>query len=333
MAQQSAMPTAAQLQQLLDGKNNGAFAISPRGQSFESISRPQPADSKIVAFGTGLSGEQCEALLRALLSDVECSVCCYGFKPLEQLSSALVIEGIDYSPELKAKCLHLSEELEVEITAVRYAPKLDEPGVLLMDMDSTAIEIECIDEIAMLAGVGEQVAMVTKRAMQGELDFAQSLHERVAALAGADERILEQVASDMPLMPGLEALVALLKSKGWVVAIASGGFTYFTNNLQKRLGLSATYANVLEVVDGKLTGKVLGDIVDAQIKAQVVTQLAKVYDIDPKQTVAIGDGANDLLMLDKASLGVAFHAKPVVREKAQSAVNQGSLAQLLYLLR
>ena len=209
---------------------------------------------------------------------------------------------------------------------------LQQPGVLVMDMDSTAIQIECIDEIAKLAGVGEQVAAVTARAMNGELDFAQSLRQRVATLKDAPDSILKQVLDAVPLMPGLEALVAFLQQHQWQVVIASGGFTYFTEALKQRLELTATFANQLEIIDGKLTGQVLGAVVDAQTKADVVQQIASQYHIPASQTVAIGDGANDLPMLAVAALGVAFHAKPKVQAQAKAAIRQGSLLQLLYLL-
>lgn len=208
---------------------------------------------------------------------------------------------------------------------------LDQPGLLVMDMDSTAITIECIDEIAKLAGVGAEVAAVTARAMNGELDFAQSLRQRVAALADAPEAVLQQVLATLPLMPGLEALVSTLQQQQWQVAIASGGFTYFTDALQQRLQLTATVANQLEIINGKLTGQVVGAVVDAGRKAAVVQQLAAEYGIAQRQTVAIGDGANDLPMLKTAALGVAFHAKPLVQAQAKAAIRQGSLLQLLYL--
>jgi phosphoserine phosphatase len=218
-----------------------------------------------------------------------------------------------------------------ELVYLPAAVYLDQPGLLVMDMDSTAITIECIDEIAKLAGVGAEVAAVTARAMNGELDFAQSLRQRVAALADAPEAVLQQVLAVLPLMPGLEALVSSLQQRKWQVAIASGGFTYFTDALQQRLQLTATFANQLDIVDGKLTGQVLGAVVDAERKASVVQQLAAEYGIAKCQTVAIGDGANDLPMLKTAALGVAFHAKPLVQAQAKATIRQGSLLQLLYL--
>ncbi|GAA0366390.1 hypothetical protein GCM10009092_33420 [Bowmanella denitrificans] len=227
----------------------------------------------------------------------------------------------------------LALSLQIEMNLLASAPTLTKPGLLVMDMDSTVIQMECIDEIALLAGVGEQVAEVTELAMQGKLDFAQSLTERVGCLAGADAQILRQVRDRLPLMPGLERLVRVLKSKGWKIAIASGGFTFFADYLQHRLGLDAAVSNQLEVVDGKLTGKVQGGIVDARVKAQTLTDLARQFGIAPEQTIAMGDGANDLVMMDAAGLGVAYKAKPLVLEKADAAIRFGGLDELLYLLR
>ncbi|WP_333607390.1 phosphoserine phosphatase SerB [Arsukibacterium sp.] len=255
------------------------------------------------------------------------------YKPHAELAAGWLIElpqALDDIAQHQLKTLAAS--FSGELVYLDAAPSLTEPGLLVMDMDSTAIQIECIDEIAKLAGVGEQVTAVTARAMNGELDFAQSLIQRVATLAGAPESVLQQVLSALPLMSGLPQLVQHLQDHQWQVAIASGGFTYFTEALKQQLALTATFANQLQIIDGKLTGKVLGEIVDANTKASVVQQLASQYKIKPEQTVAIGDGANDLPMLAKATLGVAFHAKPKVQGAAKAAIRQGSLLQLLYLL-
>lgn len=222
--------------------------------------------------------------------------------------------------------------LKLDYASLNDMPDLSRPGLIVMDMDSTAIQIECIDEIAKLAGVGEMVAEVTERAMQGELDFEQSLRQRVGALKGANESILEEVRSTLPLMPELEVLVETLKTYGWKMAIASGGFTYFSDYLQDTLDLDHAQSNTLEIVDGILTGKVLGDVVSAQTKAEILQQLAEQYDIDPYNTIAVGDGANDLVMMASAGLGVAYHAKPKVEQVAQTAVRYAGLGGILCIL-
>ena len=221
----------------------------------------------------------------------------------------------------------------IEGALIKNAPSLTTPGLLIMDMDSTTIEIECIDEIAKLAGVGEQVSEVTERAMQGELDFAESLRERVGTLKNAPESILAEVGNCLPLMPGLEVLVTELKKHNWRIAVASGGFTYFTEILKQQLNLDATQANVLEIVNGKLTGKVIGDITDAQVKADTLFRLADEFFTPQGQMVAMGDGANDLAMLAVADLGVAYKAKPVVLQQAQSSINFSGLDCLLHWLK
>jgi phosphoserine phosphatase len=221
---------------------------------------------------------------------------------------------------------------KIEAALMYDAPKLAIEGLLVMDMDSTTIEIECIDEIAELAGVGAEVSAVTELAMQGQLDFAQSLYQRVSTLKGAPESILSDVAKDIPLMAGLKPLIKLLKQHNWRIAIASGGFTYFADHLLNLLDLDDAFANTLEIVEGKLTGKVLGDVVDAQTKADVLGILSEKYQIPHKQTVAMGDGANDLVMMGSAYLGVAFHAKPIVLAKADTTINHKGLDCLLHWL-
>jgi phosphoserine phosphatase len=226
-----------------------------------------------------------------------------------------------------------SVQEQIETALTDNAPSLEQPGILVMDMDSTTIEIECIDEIAILAGVGEQVAEVTELAMQGKLDFAQSLHQRVATLRGSSEDILASVAKNIPLMPGLETLVSHLKKYNWRVAIASGGFTYFADHLKDLLELDAAFANQLEIVDGELTGKVLGHVVDAQVKADSLIKLSQEYQIPHQQTVAMGDGANDLVMMAAASLGIAFHAKDIVKKQADTAIHFSGLDCMLHWLK
>lgn len=228
--------------------------------------------------------------------------------------------------------VQLAERFEFDITPLHKVPHMRTPGLLVMDMDSTAIEIECIDEIAKLAGVGEQVAEVTERAMRGELDFAASLRQRVGTLQGADANILLKVRETLPLMPGLKTMVARLQALGWHVAIASGGFTYYADYLRQQLDLVSIAANELEIYDGKLTGKVVGPIVDAQYKADTLLALAAKLGIAKEQTVAIGDGANDLKMMAVAGMGIAFHAKPKVYQQAEVSIRHADLIGVLCIL-
>ena len=233
---------------------------------------------------------------------------------------------------LTGRIKRVADEFQMDVVPLGNIPKLRSPGLLMMDMDSTAIQIECIDEIARLAGVGDEVAEVTERAMQGELDFSESLKARVGLLAGADAAILQQVLDTLPLMPGLTSLVRKLQAMDWHVAIASGGFTFYANHLKDSLRLSAVYANQLEIKDGKLTGKVKGPVGDAKYKAQALVKLAEFLNIPLEQTVAIGDGANDLKMLKKAGLGIAFHAKPKVYARAKVAIRHADLMGVMCTL-
>ncbi|WP_314867142.1 phosphoserine phosphatase [Aggregatibacter kilianii] len=234
--------------------------------------------------------------------------------------------------EWKAEWIGIAHELALDIAPLNFHASLKQAGLLVMDMDSTAIQIECIDEIAKLAGTGDMVSAITERAMRGELDFSQSLRQRVATLKDAPEGILQEVKQHLPLMQGLVETVKELKNHGWKVAIASGGFTYFAEVLQQKLGLDFIAANQFEIIDGKLTGNVQGTIVDAQYKAQTLQQLAQQFNIATENTVAIGDGANDLAMMQVADVGVAYHAKPKVQQLAQVIVNFTDLTALLCIL-
>ena len=225
-----------------------------------------------------------------------------------------------------------AHDLQLDIAKLDFDAKLSEKGLLVMDMDSTAIQIECIDEIAKLAGTGELVSAITESAMRGELDFEQSLRRRVGTLKGAPENILQQVREKLPLMPGLIETIKTLQQHGWKTAIASGGFTYFADYLKNLLNLDFAASNQFEIIDGILTGNVKGSVVDAQYKANTLQKLAEEYSISRKNTLAIGDGANDLAMMNVAGLGVAFHAKPKVQQQAQIVVNFADLTALLCLL-
>ncbi|KZE31658.1 phosphoserine phosphatase SerB [Crenobacter luteus] len=225
-----------------------------------------------------------------------------------------------------------ADSLGVDAAFVPAGKRFADYGLIVSDMDSTLITIECIDEIADMQGLKEQVAAITERSMRGELDFAASLVERVALLKGLPEKALGRVyAERLALTPGATELLAACKTHGVRFMLVSGGFTFFTERLKAELGLDYAHANTLEVVDGKLTGRVLGDIVDAAAKARLLRETRDALGIAPDAVIAIGDGANDLLMLAEAGLGIAYKAKPVVRRQADVAINHGGLDAVLGL--
>lgn len=204
--------------------------------------------------------------------------------------------------------------------------------LICFDMDSTLIETEVIDELAKRAGVGEKVAEITERAMRGEIDFCESFTERVALLKGLDVSVMEDIARNLPITEGLERLMTILKRVGYKTAILSGGFTYFGNHLKQRFGFDYVYANELEVENGKLTGRYVGEVVDGRRKAELLRLLCQFENIDIAQSVAVGDGANDLPMLNLAGLGIAFHAKPKVKATAEQSISTIGLDGILYFL-
>lgn len=226
----------------------------------------------------------------------------------------------------------LQSRFGVDLAVLPADPARRAPRLLVMDMDSTLVQSEGIDELAKEAGVGEQVAAITRRAMNGELDFRGALKERVGLLRGLSADALARVEARTHLTSGAETLLATLRKVGCTTAVVSGGFDYFTNRLKIRLGLDHTFANRLEVQDGRLTGRLVGDVVDGSRKASVIDELGAAYNADRERVVAIGDGANDLPMLDRAGLGVAFCAKPAVREAAPVTVSVKNLAAVLCLL-
>lgn len=236
------------------------------------------------------------------------------------------------SSQLRADFTALSARLNVDIAFQADNMYRRTRRLVCFDMDSTLIEAEVIDELAKAAGVGDEVAAITEAAMRGELDFKQSFARRMALLKGLDEAVLAEVAASLRFTEGCERLMATLKKLGYKTAILSGGFNYFGCFIQARLGMDYVFANELEIVDGKVTGRVVGDVVDGQRKAQLLRELAQKENISLEQVIAVGDGANDLPMLSVAGLGIAFRAKPLVKASAKQAISTLGLDAILYLM-
>ncbi|MBB6055189.1 phosphoserine phosphatase SerB [Tolumonas osonensis] len=324
------MPISALPEQIADWlvhfPASGVLQFTDRGT--EAVDKPE-CDGYVVLMGQSLAPEHVAATLKQI-RDMGMATCC--FVPFAVGDVWTVVLGTSAHSSDLMQWLKV-QDWSIDGAHVAELPRLQAGGLILMDMDSTAIQIECIDEIARLAGVGEQVAAVTAAAMHGKLEFSESLRNRVALLKDAPISILDQVAANIPLMPGLTDLVSTAKAAGWKVAIASGGFTHFAGVLQRDLGLDHIESNVLDIDGDRLTGKVNGRIVDAKVKAETLAELKERYQVSDKQTVAIGDGANDLPMLKAAALGVALHAKPVVREQAQVAIRHMNLEAVICLLQ
>jgi phosphoserine phosphatase len=227
----------------------------------------------------------------------------------------------------------LAASLSIDLVLLQKATLNVERKLAVFDMDSTLIEVEVIDELAKRAGVGEQVIAITAAAMRGELDFNQSFEQRLGLLKGLSDEVLADIAANLPMMPGMAKLISALQQRGYKTAILSGGFSYFAGYLKDKYQFDYAFSNALEVVDGKVTGNVVGDIVNAEQKVLRLKEIAAKEGFDLAQTIAVGDGANDLPMLAAAGLGVAFHAKPLVIEKADHAISTLGLDALLYLIK
>lgn len=234
--------------------------------------------------------------------------------------------------QMQRNFMQLSSDLEVDISFQEESMFRRMRRLICFDMDSTLIETEVIDELAERAGVGEQVRAITEAAMRGEIDFSESFRQRCSLLKGLDVSVMQEIAENLPITEGVDRLMRILKKVGFKIAILSGGFSYFGNYLKQKYNIDYVYANDLEVIDGKLTGRHVGDIVDGKRKAELLRLIAQVENVDLRQTVAVGDGANDLPMISIAGLGIAFHAKPKVKANAKQSISTIGLDGILYFL-
>lgn len=263
-----------------------------------------------------------------------------GRVPLEETAESRTKSCVEFSvrgnprdvSEMQSLFMKLSGSEDFDISLQEDTMYRRCRRLVCFDMDSTLIETEVIDELAMRAGVGDKVKAITERAMRGEIDFDESFRERVSLLKGLDESVMRDIAEHLPVTEGVGRMMEVLKRAGFKTAILSGGFTYFGNYLKQKFGIDYVYANELEIVDGKLTGRYLGEIVNGRRKAELLRLLAQVENIDIAQTIAVGDGANDLPMLATAGLGIAFHAKPKVKATAGQSISTIGLDGVLYFI-
>ena len=312
-------------------------------EEYEEWVNMQGKDRHILTLlGRKLSAKQIAAVTRVLAEqglNIDAIKRLTGRQPLDEEKASvracieLSVRGTPRDrEEMQREMMRLSSELEMDFSFQRDNMYRRMRRLICFDMDSTLIQTECIDELAERAGVGEEVRAITESAMRGEIDFKESFSKRVALLKGLDESVMKEIAENMPITEGVERLMFVLKRYGYKIAILSGGFTYFGEYLQKKFGIDYVYANELEIIDGKLTGRYLGDVVDGKRKAELLRLIAQVEKVDIAQTIAVGDGANDLPMLSLAGLGIAFHAKPKVVANAKQSINTIGLDGVLYFL-
>lgn len=263
-----------------------------------------------------------------------------GRQPLDLTAYARTKACIEFSvrgtpadrDEMQSRFVHISAEEGFDISLQEDTMYRRCRRLICFDMDSTLIQTECIDQLAARAGVGNQVAAITERAMRGEIDFTESFRERVALLKGLDASVMQEIAESLPITEGVDRMMTVLKRAGFKTAILSGGFTFFGEYLKQKFGFDYVYANELEMADGRLTGRYVGDVVDGKRKAELLRLIAQVENVNIAQTIAVGDGANDLPMLSAAGLGIAFHAKPKVKQTARQSISTIGIDGVLYFL-
>ena len=297
----------------------------------------------LTLIGRTLSARQIEAATKVILKqglNIDSILRLTGRMSIlhpERNKKACIEFSLRGTPEnrtsMQEELMHISADMERDFSFQKDDMYRRMRRLICFDMDSTLIQTECIDELADRAGVGPQVRAITESAMRGEIDFKESFTRRVALLKGLDSSVLEDIANKMPITEGVDRLMAVLKRCGYKIAILSGGFTYFGEFLQRKYGIDYVYANELEIgEDGKLTGRYVGEIVDGHRKAELLKLIAQVEKVNLAQTIAVGDGANDLPMLGEAGLGIAFHAKPRVVANAKQSINTIGLDGVLYFL-
>lgn len=298
----------------------------------------------LTILGRRLEAKQIEAVANIIVNqglNIDTIKRLSGRPPLERNSQEKTRACVEFSlrgtplniDEMHSQLMALSDEMEMDSSFQRDNMYRRMRRLICFDMDSTLIQTECIDELAIRAGVGDQVKAITESAMRGEIDFKESFTRRVALLKGLDVSVLQEIAENMPITEGMERLMFVLKKYGYKIAILSGGFTFFGNYLKRKYEIDYVYANELEIDDnGKLTGRYCGEIVDGNRKAELLRLIAQVEKVDLEQTIAVGDGANDLPMLSLAGLGIAFHAKPRVMANARQSIHTIGLDGVLYFL-
>jgi phosphoserine phosphatase len=302
----------------VQGKNRYIINILGKEISAQQISKV----SKVL-LDFKLNIERIIRLTQRIPLDRNIDRTCFEFAVRGNISNIKAIQN---------KFLSLSSDLNIDIALQEENRYRRMRRLICFDMDSTLIQTEVIDELAIKAGVGNEVKAITESAMNGEIDFSESFKKRIKLLKGLDETVLKEIADNLPITEGLERLMGVLKKSGFKTAIISGGFTYFGDYLKDKFGFDYVFANKLEITDGKLTGNYIGDIVDGKKKAEYLKLISTFENIDIQQTVAVGDGANDLPMLSIAGLGIAFHAKPTVKQNANHSLSTIGLDGILYFL-